>query len=143
MRTDRVSPRPSIVQFFADVWSNWYRRRTRLAEFDSTDLAEAQRIARELGTSVSELRILVGRGENAADLLRRRLQSLNIDPAAIEPAVMRDMRRCCSLCGDKTLCVHELEDRPKAASWPRYCPNEQTIGALVDEKFEPKSAPIT
>jgi uncharacterized protein DUF6455 len=134
MRADRASPRPNVVQFFADVWKNWHERRVRLIAFDNCDSAEMQRIAQDLGTSVSELRALAGRDKNAADLLRRRLNSLNLAPATIEPAVMRDMQRCCSQCGSKTLCVHELEDQPKEASWPKYCPNEQTIGALVAEK---------
>jgi hypothetical protein len=135
MRTDRVSPRSTnVVQFFANVWKNWYERRSRLVEFDNSDSAEMERIARDLGTSVSELRALAGCDKNAADLLRRRLNSLNLDPVTIEPAVMRDLQRCCSQCGSKTLCRHELEDRPKEASWPTYCPNEQTIEALVAEK---------
>jgi hypothetical protein len=123
MRTDRVSPRSEVMQFFADVWKNWHERRTRLVEFDNCDSAEMEHIARDLGTSVSELRALAGRDKNAADLLRRRLSSLNLDPVTIEPAVMRDMQRCCTQCGSKTLCVHELEDGPKEASWPKYCPN--------------------
>lgn len=134
MRTDRVSPRANVVQFFADVWKNLSERRARRVEFDNCDSAEMRRIARDLGMSVSELRVLDGRDKNAADLLRRRLNSLNLDSVTIEPAVMRDMQRCCSQCGSKTLCVHELEDRPKEASWPTYCLNEQTIGALVAEK---------
>ena len=142
MRTVRVSPRSKVVQFFADAWQKWRERRARLDEFDQCDAAEMHRIAGELGTSIAELRVLIGRGEHAADLLRRRLHSLAVDPATIEPAVIRDLQRCCAQCGDKTLCVHELEDRPKAASWPKYCPNEQTIGALVAEKTQPKSAPI-
>ena len=93
-----------------------------------------QHMARDLGTSVSELRILAGLNEDAADLLHRRLRGLNIDSAKIEPAVMRDLQRCCSQCGAKGLCEHELEDLPKAARWPKYCPNEQTIDALVAEK---------
>lgn len=140
MPTDYVSsPRNAtahsgVVRFFADAWKKWRERRARLVEFDSSDSAEMQRIARDLGTSISELRVLVGRGANAADLLQRRLHSLNLDPATIDSAVMRDLQRCCSKCGSKTLCEHELDDRPKATSWPQYCPNEQTISALVDEK---------
>jgi Family of unknown function (DUF6455) len=134
MRTDRVSPRSNIVQFVADVWKKWHERRARLVEFDNFDGAEMQRIGRDLGISISELRDLVGRDRNAADLLRRRLHSLNLDPGTIEPAVMRDLQRCCSNCDNKTLCEHELEDQPKLANWPKYCPNEQTIDALVAEK---------
>jgi hypothetical protein len=134
MQTDRVSPRPNVVQFFADVWKNWHERRARLVEFDNSDPAEMQRIARDLGMSMAELRVLAGRDRNAADLLRRRLNSLNLGPAGIDPAVMRDLQRCCSKCDNKILCAHELEDKPKVASWPKYCPNEQTIRALVAEK---------
>jgi hypothetical protein len=66
--------------------------------------------------------------------LQGRLRSLNIDPKKVEHGVMRDLQRCCSQCGAKTLCEHEFEDRPKQARWPDYCPNEQTIAALVAEK---------
>lgn len=134
MQNDHAFPRLNVVQMISDVWSNWQRRRARLVEFDNADPAELQHIARDLGTSASELRILAGHDEDAADLLQRRLRSLNIDPAKIEPAVMRDLQRCCSQCGDKTLCEHELEDHHKSESWPKYCPNEQTIEALVAEK---------
>ncbi len=134
MHSDRALPRLNVVQMIIGFWNNWQRRRERLAEFDSSDSAEMQRMARDLGTSVSELRILAGHGEDAADLLQRRLRGLNIDPAKIEPAVIRDLQRCCSQCSEKSLCGHELEDKPKSASWPKYCPNEQTIEALVAEK---------
>ena len=134
MQSVRAIPRLNVVQVVSGVWKNWQRRRARLAELDNSDPAEMQHMARDLGTSVSELRILTGHNEDAADLLQRRLLGLNIDPAKIEPAVMRDLQRCCSQCGAKALCEHELEDLPKAARWPKYCPNEQTIDALVAEK---------
>ncbi len=134
MRAARAPSRLGLVQLFAEIWKNWLRRRARLFEFDRADPAELQRIARDLNVSTSELRELVGHNENSADLLRRRLQNLDVNPAAIEPAVMHDLQRSCSQCGLKVLCEHELEDRPIAASWPRYCPNEQTIDALVAEK---------
>jgi len=134
MRTGRISPRSNVVQFFVDAWKSWRERRARLVEIDNFDPIEMHRIARDLGTSTSELRDLAGRDKHSADLLRRRLQSLTLDPATIQPAVMRDLQRCCSKCDSKILCVHELEDRPKETSWPKYCPNEQTISALVSEK---------
>jgi hypothetical protein len=134
MQTDRAFSRLNVFQAFSEAWSNWQKRRSRLVEFDNSDPAELQHMARDLGTSVSELRILASHGEDAADLLQRRLRGLNIDPAKIEPAVMRDLQRCCSQCVGKTLCEHELEDHPKAATWPKYCPNEQTIDALAAEK---------
>jgi len=134
MLTDQASPRLNVVRFFTDVWNNWRERRARLIEFDKCDSAEMLRIAQDLGTSLSELRDLASRDRNAADLLQRQLCNLNLDPATIEPAVMRDLQRCCSKCDSKTLCKHEIEDRPEQVSWPKYCPNEQTIGMLVAEK---------
>lgn len=134
MPTDSTLPRFNVVQVFSDIWNKWQKRRARLVEFDHFDPAEMQRVARDLGVPVSELRILTGHDEHAADLLQRRLRTLHIDAATVEPAVMRDLQRCCSQCRDKSLCAHEIEDQPKGASWPKYCPNEQTIDALVAEK---------
>ena len=94
MQSDHAFPRLNVVQVVSGVWKNWQRRRARLAEFDNSDPVEMQHTARDLGTSVSELRILAGLNEDAADLLHRRLRGLNIDPAKIEPAVMRDLQRC-------------------------------------------------
>ena len=124
------APQRIVARLLSGLWRGWCERRARLTEFDRADPAEMARVAGDLGTSVAELRSLVGRGANAADLLVRRMQSLNLDPGEVEPAVMRDLQRCCSNCLSKTLCAHELEDRPKGARWPKYCPNELTIGAL-------------
>lgn len=142
MQTDRAFGCPPGLRFFAELWNNWHQRRTRLVEFDKFDAGEMQRMARDFGTSVLELRILAGHREDAAKMLGRRLQSLNINSDTIEPAVMRDLQRCCSQCGAKALCQHELEDRPKAASWPKYCPNEQTIDALLSERKAARSCAI-
>ena len=131
---DRLPPRAGVMQLLADWWTNWRQRRASLAEFDGLNQTELARVADDLGVSIPELRRVVGRGPAAADLLERRLQGLDLDKAAIDLAVLRDLQRCCSQCGSKPLCAHELEDHPKAATWPQYCPNRQTIGALVAEK---------
>lgn len=124
----------AVVRFFARAWKEWKNRRARLAAFDRADSNEMARIASDLGTSPGELRALTGRGPHAADLLGRRMRSLNLDVAKVAPAVMRDLQRCCSICAAKTLCAHELEDRPKGARWPEYCPNELTIAVLRADK---------
>lgn len=58
------------------------------------------------------------------------MKTIGLDPKAIDGIAMRDLQRCCSECDSKGLCVHELEDRPKEAAWPSYCPNQQTFEAL-------------
>jgi hypothetical protein len=119
-----------VDHLFGNFFSRQRKRRQQLAEFDQLDLAEKERIANDLKISISELRLLAGRDEDSANLLFRRLASLHIDSGKIDRAVLRDLQRCCSNCDGKDLCEHELEDKPQAASWPRYCPNEQTIEAL-------------
>jgi hypothetical protein len=121
---------PTAVQTIIDAWRNWRERRRDVAAYDQADRTEVAEVARELGLSPAELRALVDRGRHSADLLQQRLRLLGIAPNRIEPGVMRDLQRCCSQCPDKVLCAHEIEDKPKGATWPRYCPNEHTIQAL-------------
>jgi hypothetical protein len=68
-------------------------------------------------------------GDSAA-LLYRRLEQAGIDFRSVDSATLRDMQRCCSFCDSKAQCAHELEDHPKVANWPDYCPNRLTIEAL-------------
>jgi len=123
-----------LSQRIAAAWSRWRERRSGAAELACCDPVEIDRIANDLGLSSSELRELAGRDHNAADLLTRRLAQIRLDPGTVDPVIMRDLQRCCSNCDSKGLCEHEIEDQPKAASWPKYCPNEQTLAALIAAK---------
>jgi|SRR6516164_6240883 hypothetical protein len=132
------SPFVELIRLFDDAWKRFRTRRAALNELSCCDPSELARVAQDLGISTADLRILAGRDKTAADLLRRRLESLRIDPAAIDPALMRDLQRCCSNCGNKPLCAHELEDKPTGATWPQYCPNEETIAAVTTKTTLPK-----
>lgn len=134
MQPNRSSFWCTTVRFVAGPWRAWRERRLDLVRLGRVDATEVSGIAKDLNVSTAELRSLAGLGKNSAALLDRRLHTLGIDPAKVEPAVMRDLQRCCSQCQDKALCAHELEDKPKQPSWPHYCPNEQTIGALQTER---------
>jgi len=126
-----------LSQFAGAAKSIWARRRA-MNGLGDCDALEVRRVAQELGISVAELRSLASRDKTAANLLYRRLETLRLDPASIDLAVMRDLQRCCSNCNSKQLCVHELEDKPKTASWPKYCPNEDTIAALTTKPLLPR-----
>jgi hypothetical protein len=117
----------------ADATVAWRRRRASVKEIGGLDLQEIGCIARDLGVSPREIGTLAAKGENAADLLVRRMKTIGLDPAQVDLKVMRDLQRCCSICTQKGLCIHELEDKPRAAAWPKYCPNEQTLAALTGE----------
>jgi uncharacterized protein YjiS (DUF1127 family) len=127
----------NMLQRLVDAWKNWRQRRLAIAELYALDTFEKRRLAQDLGIPTADLEVLAGRDSHSADLLLRRLASLNIDPAKIDRVVMRDMERCCSNCDSHALCEHELEDRPRAARWPDYCPNEPTIASLLDKMPAP------
>jgi hypothetical protein len=113
------------------------QRRASVDEIDRLGPQETRCIARDLGISTDDLRVLAAKDRNAADLLYRRMQTIGLDPARVDFTVMRDLQRGCSQCLDKGLCVHELEDRPREPTWPKYCPNEQTLAALAQEQPPP------
>ena len=129
------NPANQLVELFRSLVQAARRlsRRRTANEIACLELRELTCIARDLGISPDELRSLARRDISAADLLLRRMETLRLDPAQIGSAVMRDLQRCCSMCKDKVLCEHELEDRPREAMWPKYCPNEQTLAALTEE----------
>jgi hypothetical protein len=127
-----------LMRLFGEAWKRFRTRRAALHELSHCDASELARVAQDLGITADDLRVLASRDKTAADLLYRRLQSLRVDPTSIDPVVMRDLQRCCSNCDSKQLCVHELEDRPVTATWPTYCPNEQTLDALATKPRSPE-----
>jgi hypothetical protein len=118
------------MMIFGNLWNKWRKRRAQARELDHMDPTEFDRVSHDLGMTTAELRRVLGFGDHAADLLLRRMQNLYLDPRKVDPAVMRDLQRSCACCDAKALCAHELEDHPKGATWPKYCPNELTLGAL-------------
>jgi uncharacterized protein DUF6455 len=115
----------------------FWQRRASVDEIDRLGPQETGCLARDLGVSPGEIRLLAAKDSHAADLLYRRMKTIGLDPADVDSAVMRDLQRGCSKCLDKGLCVHELEDRPREPTWPQYCPNEQTLDALAQERATP------
>src|SRR5262249_20678333 len=123
-----------LLRALVEAGKRLSRRHTSVNEIARLEPQELAFIARDLGISSYRLQSLAAQDKSAADLLLRRMETLRLDPTHVDPAVMRDLQRCCSNCKDKVFCVHELEDRPREAIWPKYCPNEQTLAALTEEK---------
>jgi len=131
----QTSERPGSVGRLACWWRNWNRRRRKMAELDCCGAAEAERIARDLGVSRAELSVLAGKWPD--DLLSRRLEQVNLDVAElahVEPQVLRDLERVCTLCGSKRRCEHDLANDASDPVWMKYCPNAPTISALIEER---------
>jgi hypothetical protein len=130
MQTIAPNSSNGLPQRLIEALRRWFQRRSAASEIDALDFEELSSIARELGISAAELSVLAKHDKDAADLLYRRMEQLRLDPNHVDLGVLRDLQRCCSNCGLKELCAHELEDKPVGAVWPKYCPNEQTLAAL-------------
>jgi hypothetical protein len=130
--------RPSLCGQFGRWFREWSRRRTRLAELESCGRAEMGRMARDLGMTRGELSVLAGKWPDSADLLSRRLEQVNL--ARVEPQVLRDLERVCTLCGSKRKCEYDLTIHPSNRAWTEYCPNAPTIGALMAESSAGRSS---
>jgi hypothetical protein len=134
----RSNPLVELISFLTEAVKSFWRKIAAVNELAGCDALEVARVAQDLGVSAADLRALASRDKTAADLLTRRLETLRLDPTSVDPALMRDLQRCCSNCDSKQLCAHELEDKPRAASWPKYCPNEETIAAIATKPILPE-----
>jgi hypothetical protein len=124
-----------VGEWLKSLW----RRSAALAELEACSGPEMERVARDAGIGVGDLRVLAGKWPDSADLVERRLAALGLDAAqvaATEPAVMRDLQRVCSLCGNKRVCAHDLDRSPANAAWREYCPNTGTLAALDPQASE-------
>jgi len=124
---------PQNFGFFRSIgeaWRRYRRRRAAIAELQTLGRAELEHIVRDAGLTFGDVLELAKKSGDSADLLSRRIKQAGVELRSIDSAVLQDMQRCCSFCESKTRCAHELEDKPKAASWPDYCPNKLTIEAL-------------
>jgi hypothetical protein len=123
-----------VVESVIDIFARWLKHWREIAESCGCDSEEYARIARDLNVSPGELDSLVRRGSHAADELPKMLAALHIDRKAVarvEPMVMRDLERVCSLCEQKRRCDHELAATTAAAHYADYCPNASTLKTLV------------
>jgi uncharacterized protein YjiS (DUF1127 family) len=128
-----IQSAPQKTGFFHSIglaWNRYRSRRAAVAELQALGNTELERMVHDAGLTFGDLLELTRRSADSAALLYRRLEQAGVDVRSIDSATLRDMQRCCSFCESKTQCAHELDDKPKAASWPDYCPNKQTVEAL-------------
>jgi len=124
------------VQLLIDAFVSWLERFRALREIGQLDREEVHRIAGDLRISPDDLGELVRNGPHAADELPHMLKALGIDEAALarlEPLVLRDMARVCSLCQDKARCRDDLAAGIGDKHYEEYCLNAPTIDHLGDD----------
>ena len=132
--TGTLSKPSGLLHSLQDAWARYRQRRLAVAELQALGHHELERMVQDAGVTVSDLLALARQNGDSASLLYRRLENAGIDFKKLDQSVMRDLQRCCTLCESKGVCLHDLEDHPKAASWPDYCPNRPTIEALNSTK---------
>jgi uncharacterized protein YjiS (DUF1127 family) len=133
MTTQTTRSVPQISGLFHSIsqaWDRYRKRRAAVAELQALGSAELERMVQDAGLTFGDVLELAKQSGDSAALLYRRLEQAGIDFRSVDSATLRDMQRCCSLCDSKAQCAHELEDHPKVANWPDYCPNRLTIEAL-------------
>jgi hypothetical protein len=126
--------KPGFLPRLARWWREYAGRRSTVTALADCGPAEAARIAQDIGVSgAAELRILAGKWPDSADLLSRRMRRIKLDAAKIvrvEPQVVRDLERVCTLCASKRRCTRDLAREQSDSSWQAYCPNTMTLRAL-------------
>lgn len=97
---------------------------------------EIERLARETGISIDDLQTLAMLGIHGADLMRRRMRILRIDPNRLydsEPAMFRELQKSCSACASHGRCALDLAQDaidPTRVDWRDYCPNVAMLNML-------------
>jgi hypothetical protein len=122
-----------IVNALRQWWQNWRGANSRLTGFICCGDGEVERMARDLGLPVSELRRIAEYGPEAADLLMRRMAALDLDKneiAAAEPHTLQDLQRHCTLCESHRQCARDLRRDPGDSAWEDYCPNVAMLKLL-------------
>jgi hypothetical protein len=127
----------SALKAIAD-WVTSYRKAIGFNnEFGMCGPDEVMRMAKDIGVTPSQLQELVRKGPDSANLLKRMLVALHVDPkiiADMDPLVMREMQWLCITCNNKKRCEHELAKGTAAEHFHEFCPNAVSIDELLDQK---------
>ena len=119
-------------------WVTSYRKAIGFNnEFGMCGPDEVMRMAKDIGVTPSQLHYLVRKGPDSANLLKRMLVALHVDPkiiADMDPLVMREMQWLCITCNNKKRCEHELAKGTATEHFQEFCPNAVSIEEVLDQK---------
>ena len=122
-----------IVQDLIESFAGWLKHRRELNEMRQLDRTDFDRIANDLRIAPDDLEELVRHGRHAADELPKMLEQLGISEerlGQVQPLLLRDMERVCSLCKEKAQCHRDLADGTAAENYHGYCGNAATLESL-------------
>jgi hypothetical protein len=125
--------RRSLTEVIAQWWQDWTNPRSDFSDSSCCVTGEVERVAREAGVTVAELKTLARLGPDAADLLPRREAALGLNSVEVmraAPRTVQDLQRVCSMCECQKQCARDLTLNPTDPAWEKYCPNVETLKAL-------------
>jgi hypothetical protein len=138
---EAIAPPYPTVEFVLDAITRWIKkyRYTRDAndELGWCGREEEMKIARDLGLSASDLRILAAKVPDTANYLSKMLHALSLNPLRLaknEPATARDLQRTCVFCDQKSRCRHELAGGTAKEHFREFCSNSYTLEVLLKQK---------
>lgn len=108
-------------------------------ELQDIDRGEFEQIARDLNLSTAELYVLSSKAGLTGELLKRRLAEFKLSAELVRehhPEVLRDLQRVCGNCTSTRRCASEFERATGEGERSDYCPNTQTLRALVESEVE-------
>jgi hypothetical protein len=117
-----------------DEWRRMVCKRRSLVELAACPPSELQRIAQDVGVSVSDLRAVAATQPGPSELLPMRLELLGLDPGYVRAeltATYRDMERMCAMCPAWRHCRRDLAEGDAQAGMESYCLCSPTIDALA------------
>lgn len=127
-------PKPrSPLEVILDWWRYWTRNSFVFSDLACCAEGEVERLARDVGVSVPELRRLARLGPHGANLLSRRMAALYLDQnevSRVEPRILQDLQRVCAACENQKRCARDLKSNSTDSVWEDYCPNVATLKAL-------------
>jgi hypothetical protein len=139
----------SLPNVFVQMWRCWIAvRADQLLEIARLGCDKLEDLTHNLEASNSGPSTVAGR--HADDLLRRRMLSLELDPyelALSDPALLRRLQKCCSLCESREDCASDLArastDRAWQGQddWRDYCENALVLEMLMALQSRSKAAP--
>lgn len=139
-------PTYPLMEAAANAIADWVTRyRNAIGSKDEFGMCgpdEVMRMARDIGVTPTQLQEIVRKGPDSANLLKRMLIALHVDPqiiANMDPLVMREMQWLCITCSDKNRCEHELAKGTATKNFHEFCPNAVSIDELLDQKGQPSA----
>ena len=149
-----LSPRErhwSVPGVFVKLWRRWIAVwADQLLEAARLGAGDVEYLTHDAGFGASGLCTLAGDRADNHDLLRRRMIALELDPyelALSDPALLRHLQSCCTLCESREHCVSDLARASTDHAWQGrqdwrdYCENALTLEMLGALRSRSKAVP--